>query len=309
MEQVFTTLRQSIALATRRARTPNATLRSYLALLVGILSLAFTAIFVRWANAPGPVTSFYRMLIAVGVMAWPFYRRVKARGGLPRRGAQIALLGGLFFAGDLAFWSTGVMLSGVANPTLLANTAPLWVGLGSVILFGERHGPRFWAGLALAMTGAAIILGLDTLQAASLGLGSLLGLAASLFYGGYFLVTQRGRESLDSLTYFWLAALSSAIGLLVITLVFRQSLWGYSAFTYLMFVGLGLVAQVLGYLAINYALGHLPASLVAPIMLSQPVVTALLAVPFAGETLTPGEILGGLAVLAGVYIVNRSQPQ
>ena len=107
---------------------------AYLALGVGILSLGFSAIFVRWANAPGIVTSFYRMTIAAALLAWPFYRRVKAnKVSLSRQGLRFAVLGGLFFAADLALWSTGVVMSGATNPTLLANTAPLWVGLGCVI--------------------------------------------------------------------------------------------------------------------------------------------------------------------------------
>ena len=107
----------------------TSTFPSYLALGIGILSLGFSAIFVRWADAPGPVASFYRMAIPVVLLAWPFYRRVKTRGRLPRRGLQFAVLGGLFFAADMAFWASGVVMSGATNPTLLANTAPLWVGL------------------------------------------------------------------------------------------------------------------------------------------------------------------------------------
>jgi drug/metabolite transporter (DMT)-like permease len=87
----------------------------------------------------------------------------------------------------------------------------------------------------------------------------------------------------------------------------RQPFAGYPAHTYVNFLALGLLVQVFGYLAISYALGHLPASLVAPIMLGQPVVTAVLAGPLLGETLTLLEIAGGVAVLAGVYIVHRSR--
>jgi drug/metabolite transporter (DMT)-like permease len=279
----------------------------YFALGIGTISLGFSAIFVRWAHAPGPVTSFYRMAIALVLMAWPFYRRLQGKGAPPWRGIGIALIGGLFFAGDLSLWATGVVLSGATNPTLLANTAPLWVGLGALVIFRERRPASFWAGLALAVIGAAAILGMDTLRSASLGLGSLLGLVAGVFYGGYFLITQRGRESLDSITYFWPAALSSTVCLFVLTLALRQPLTGYPRVTYANFLGLGLVSQVFGYMAINYALGHLPASVVAPTMLGQPVATALLAVPLLGEVLTLGQVVGGLAVLAGVYVVHRSQ--
>ncbi len=278
----------------------------YAALGVGILSLGFSGIFVRWAHAPGVVTSFYRMAIAVVLMALPFTRR-RSAGGIPAAGLRYALFGGVFFAGDVALWATGVMLGGATNPTLLANTAPLWVGLGALLIFREQLSAAFWAGLLLAMAGAATVLGLDTLRATTFGLGSLLGLLAAAFYGGYFLLTQRGRETLDSMTYFWLAAFSSSIVLLLLCLLLRLPLLGYDSRTYLNFLGLGVITQTLGYLAITYAIGHLPASLVAPTLLGQPVVTALLARPLLAEQLSGGHLVGGIAVLAGVYIVHRSR--
>jgi drug/metabolite transporter (DMT)-like permease len=283
-------------------------LLAYLALLVGIVSIAFSAIFFRWADAPGPVTSFYRTAIATVLMAVPFYRRARrSPGGLPRRGVRFAILGGLFFAGDLGFWSTGIRLSGAVNPTLLANTAPLWVGLGALVLFRERLGPPFWFGLVLSMGGAVVIMGLDALRAASLGLGSFFGLLSGLFYGGYFLATQQGRETLHPLSYFWPAAFSSALVLLLTALALGHPFTGYSTHTYLIFVLTGVVNQVIGWLAVNYAQGYLPASMVAPTMLGQPVLTALLAWLLLGEALTWGQGLGGAAVLAGVFIVHWSR--
>src|SRR3990170_2511894 len=187
---------------------------------------------------------------------------------------------------------------------LLSYTA---LGLGALLIFRERLNAAFWAGLLLAMAGAGAVLGLDTLRATAFGLGSLLGLLAAIFYGGYFLVTQRGRETLDPMTYFWLAALSSSAVLLLLSLLLGLPLVGYDKRTYLNFLGLGVVTQTLGYLAITYAIGHVPASLVAPTLLGQPVVTALLAGPLLGERLSAGHIVGGIAVLAGVYIVHRSR--
>jgi drug/metabolite transporter (DMT)-like permease len=101
--------------------------------------------------------------------------------------------------------------------------------------------------------------------------------------------------------------LSSTLGLLVICLALGQPLTGYPTHTYLNFIALGLVTQVVGYLAITYALGHLPASLVAPTMLSQPVVTAVLAAAVLGERISLWQVFGGIAVLTGVYVVHRSR--
>jgi drug/metabolite transporter (DMT)-like permease len=280
---------------------------AYLALAAGILTVSFSAIFVRWAGAPGTVTSFYRMAIAASVLAWPFYRQVRSREGLPRLGVRTAVLGGLFCAGDLALWSTGVVLSGATNPTLLANTAPVWVGFGALIFFRERLSAKFWLGLTLAMSGAVLILGLDALSAATLGLGTFLGLTAAIFYGGYFLITQRGRQSLDSLTYTWLTTASATAALFVLNLVLSHPLTGYTVFSWLNFLALGVVAQVFGWVAINYTQGYLTASIVAPTMLAQPVVTAVLAVLLLGERLSLWQALGGVTVLTGVYIVHRSR--
>ena len=289
--------------------TYRSSISAYLALGLGILAVSFSAIFVRWAGAPGTVTSFYRTAIAALLLTWPFLRQVQTRNELPRAGLRTAVLGGLFFAGDLTLWSTGVVISGATNPTLLANTAPLWVGLGALIFFRERLGAGFWLGLVLALAGAILILGLDALQSATLGIGTLLGLMAALFYGGYFLITQRGRQSLDSLSYTWLTTLVASTALLVLSIVFGQALTGYATFSYINFLALGVMVQVFGWLAINYSQGFLPASIVAPTMLAQPMVTALLAVLLLGETLSFWQIVGGATVLAGVYIVHRSRPR
>lgn len=289
-------------------------LRAYLFLGFGILCIGFSAIFVRWANAPGAVTGFYRMAVAVLILALPFYRRQQgarpdAPWQLPRREVVIALLGGAFFAGDLIFWNTGILLGGATNPTLMGNTAPVWVGLGAMIFFKERLPLLFWGGLLLAIAGAALILGLDVIQSFSLGLGTFFGLIAGVFYGGYFLLTQRGREQLDALTYFWIAAVAATVLLFVAALLLRQPLLGYTPFTYLNFLALGLVVQVFGQFAFSYALGYLPASVVAPAGLGQPVVTAILAWPLLGETISPLQALGGMTVLGGVYLVHRSRLQ
>jgi drug/metabolite transporter (DMT)-like permease len=279
----------------------------YLALAFAVVSLGFSAILVRWAGAPGAVSAFYRVGIAAVVMAAPGLRRLRREGPLPRRAVWMAVLAGLFFAGDLGTWSTAVMIGNAANVTLLANTAPIWVGLGALALFRERLGGVFWAGLLLATLGAAVVLGGDYLTHPALGHGDLLGLAASVFYAAFFLATQRAREGLSSLGAWWVSTAVSAAGLLAGSWLLGHALGGYSAATFGWLAVTALVVQVGGYLAVSYALGRLPASVVAPTLLGQPVLTALLGVPLLGEGLGWGQALGGAMVLAGVLLVHRRQ--
>jgi drug/metabolite transporter (DMT)-like permease len=210
------------------------------------------------------VSGFYRMAIAAAVMALPFGARAGRRAPLSRRHIGLAVLAGLFFAGDLAAWNTGVLITNAANATLFGNTSPFWVSLGALVLFKEKLRPTFWGGLLMAMLGAAVILGGDFLTYPRLGLGDLLALLAGFFYGGFFLATQRARECLGSLVSWWVSACASAVALLLLSLIFRQPLTGYPLGTYACLLALALVTQVGGYISINYALGYRLAHFVRP---------------------------------------------
>jgi drug/metabolite transporter (DMT)-like permease len=69
-------------------------------------------------------------------------------------------------------------------------------------------------------------------------------------------------------------------------------------------MGLGLISQLGAYLALTYALGHLPATITSVGLLAQAPLTAILAVPLLGEPLTLPYLAGGTLVLGGIYIVT-----
>ena len=112
---------------------------------------------------------------------------------------------------------------------------------------------------------------------------------------------------MDTLSYVWMVDLIAAVTLLLISLGMRMPLTGYPPQSYLAFLGAALVSQVGIYLSIGYALGHLPASIVAPTLIGQPMVTALLAIPLLGEVLHTEQWIGGLVMLVGIYLVHRSR--
>lgn len=199
------------------------------------------------------------------------------------------------------------MLSGATNPTLMGNTAPIWVGIGVIISFKEKLNWKFWTGLLLTLSGAMLILGLDLQQSASIGRGSFYALLAAVFYGGFFLFVQRGRETLDALSFSWISSATSAVTALGFVFILNQPLTGYPPKTYWVFIVIGVIIQAIGWLVINYVQGHLPASIVSPTLLGQPVVTALIAVPVLEESMSALQMFGGAAVLGGVYIVHRSR--
>lgn len=282
----------------------------HLALAIAVLATSVGALFIRWAHAPGPVTVFYRTALAALVTA-PLFFRQSVRGEQPAAWSLTtiapAIVGGVFIALDQAAWSTAMLATKMANATYFNSLAPLWVALFAFAVFKERLGLSFWTGLALALTGTLALLGMDLLYRPHLGAGDFYALISSFFYGGYFLVTQVGRRRLSALSYTWISTLSGAACLLLLNRVLGNAILGYSWATYLVFLGAALTSQVIGYISLGYALGHLPASLVSPSMLAKPVVVALLAFLLFGERLNAGEMIGGALVLAGIYLVNRRE--
>ena len=132
-----------------------------------------------------------------------------------------------------------------------------------------------------------------------------MAIGASVFYAAYLLTTQRARSRVDTLTFNTLSVSSCVVLLFVLSVLLGVPLTGYSRKTWLALVGLGLVSQLGGWLAINYALGHLRAAPVSVVLLGQVVVTAFLSMPLLGEYLSIHQIVGGVLVLGGIYLVNR----
>lgn len=284
----------------------NKRLLAYIALAAGILSLTLSAFFVRWADAPAPVFAFYRMGIG-GILITPLFLRAGPKKQIPsRKLLLIPILGGLFTTVDLTLWNTGVQSTTIANATLLGNTAPIWVVLALWIIFKQKFTNKFWIGLVLALGGAAVVLGYDFFLRPHFGIGDTFALVSGMFYGGYYLATQYGRKNLNVVPYLWVVSMSASISLLIVSMVMGYKITGYSTQTYLAFLGAGVVVQCIGYVAIAYALGHLPASIVAPTLILQPVFSALLAIFMFNEHLLPIQWLGTAAVLSGIFLINKS---
>jgi len=287
----------------------NKSILAYLALGIGVLALSFSAMFVRWANAPGPVTAFYRMFFSIFMLLPFFITRVKGNSALRASTIWFPLLAGAFTACDLALWTTSLSYTTAANATLLGNTAPLWVALGAWLILKQKLSAAFWRGLAITLAGAGLIMGTDFILHPRFGVGDVMAIFTGFFYGGYFLFTEKSRSHFDSVVHIWLVGVGASVSLLIINIAFQYPLTGYDRNTWLIFITTAFVSQLIGYMALAYALGQLPASIVAPTMVLQPVVTALLAIPLLGEIPGGWQGVGGCIALIGIYIVNHSHQQ
>jgi drug/metabolite transporter (DMT)-like permease len=284
----------------------NNTLLAYLALGLGIFSLSFSAMFVRWANAPGPVTAFYRLFFSIFLLLPLFLPRLKTNPPLRSRWVIFPLLAGVFTACDLGLWTASLSYTTAANATLLGNTAPLWVALGTWLILKQTLTPAFWRGLTITLLGTALIMGTDFLLHPRFGVGDAMAVFTGVFYGGYFLFTERSRIYFDPVSHIWLVGIGASISLFIINAVLGNPLTGYPTQTWVVFLVTAVVSQVIGYVSLAYALGYLPASVVAPTVVLQPILTTLLAIPLLREIPTIWQGIGGAIALVGIYVVNQS---
>jgi drug/metabolite transporter (DMT)-like permease len=278
------------------------------ALLLGAAAIGTSALFVK-VSETGPVaTAFWRVFLALPILwLWSSLgQREQHRARFAtERGLLIAA--GLFFAGDLAVWHWSIVLTSVANSTLLANLAPIFVALAAWLLLRQRLQREFLAGLVIALAGMTLLIGGDfRLQGKEL-IGDALGVVTAMFYAGYQLTVTKLRARIATSTIMAWTGLITALALLPVALASGEQLLPVSNMGWIKLVGLALISQVAGQSLIAYAMAHLPATFSSVGLLFQPVMATLFAWLILGESVGMLQLAGGVTVLIGIRMVHLAQ--
>lgn len=276
------------------------------ALFAGAIGIAFAPILVRYSEVGPVATAFWRMALALPLLAlWASMQSRGAETPGRRAGSAMALLAGLFFAADLAVWHWSIRLTSVANATFLANLAPVAVTLGAWLLLRERAKPVFFVGLALALAGAALLVQANVGGPDAVLLGDALGILTAFFYAGYQLCVKRLRDTQSTARIMLISGVACAAVLLPLALASGEAILPTTATGWLVVAALAVVCQFAGQSLIAYAVAHLSASFSSVSLLLQPVAAAGFAWLLFGEALAALQWLGAAAVLAGIYLARR----
>jgi len=269
-------------------------------LVIGILCISFSPIFVKLAGVEPISAAFYRVFIAC-LFLRP-YCIIKKKLRINKKQLMIAVAAGVVFASDVAVWNISLLKISATVSTLIANLAPVWVGLLSFVLFKKRSGMLFWAGTFIAIAGMIVLVGYQNIIHLNLNAGILLAVLASLFYATYILITKNIMENIDVFTFMFYSMLGSTVFLFAVNCVTGGAIANFSLNVWLCFVGMGLICQLGGWLTINYSLRYLESTKVAISLLSQTVFAGLLATFLLHEKLSVTEIIGSVLVLAGIAV-------
>jgi drug/metabolite transporter (DMT)-like permease len=215
--------------------------------------------------------------------------------GLLYGAAQILQTAGLAHTtASVSGFVTGLYV--VATPLLTA------------VVLRRRVPPLTWLAAVLATIG----LGVLALHGFSIGFGELLTLIAAVIYAGH--IVALGRFSTPETTLSL-----SLVQLSMITLVTAvAALWPTagsapgiqlpeSLHDWLVVLYLALIASALTMVLQTWAQAHIEPSRAAVIMSMEPVWAAAFAVALGGESITARMIIGGLAIVSAMYLVERPQ--
>jgi drug/metabolite transporter (DMT)-like permease len=278
------------------------------ALLLGAVAIATSALFVK-VSETGPVaTAFWRVFLALPFLwAWSVIEQRERHATSFASDRRLLIAAGLFFAGDLAVWHWSIVLTSVANSTLLANLAPIFVTLAAWLLFRQRLSAKFLAGLATALTGMVVLIGGDFTLSGKELIGDALGVVTAMFYAGYQLTVTRLRARVATSTIMAWSGLFTTIVLLPVALLSGERMLPVTDIGWIKLIGLALISQVAGQSLIAYAMAHLPATFSSVGLLLQPVMAAVFAWILLGEAVSALQLVGGITVLIGIRIVHQAE--
>jgi drug/metabolite transporter (DMT)-like permease len=278
------------------------------ALVLGGIAIGGSPIFVRLSEVGPMATAFWRVALAL----IPFFLVSRATAGRVKdetpgglRDYALLVLPGVFLAIDLAAWHLALHMTSVANATLLANLAPIFVTLGSWLIFRTRVSAVFITGLAMAFVGVVVLKG----GPGALGGGDLAGdataIVAAIFYAAYMLSLGRLRARFSTLRIMVWTTFSAAVCMFPLAFFFEAGIVPISLFGWAMVAGLAFISHVGGQGLVTYALAYLPTAFSSLTLLLQPVVAAILAWLILAEPVGTMQAIGGAIVLAGILVARR----
>lgn len=293
------------------------------ALIAALLAVSTSSIFIRFAQmdgAPSLMIAALRLTFAVLVLApITLTRHMDELKRLTRTEILLGIFSGIFLALHFATWITSLEYTSVANSVVFVTTGPLWVALLSPLLLKEHITPIAFVGLALALVGGIVVGMSDAcvwdggLSCPSLGdilqgravWGNFLALVGAWMVTGYLIIGRKLRAGMSLLPYIFLVYSMAAVILLTILFVSGISPFGYAPRTYGWIFLMAAIPQLIGHSTFNWTLKFLPAALVAITTLGEPIGSAILAFIILKEVPSSMTLIGGVLILAGIYLATR----
>lgn len=287
--------------------------RAWTAIIMLVLSAAGVPVLIRMAQAEGvPSISIISLrLILSTLLLAPFV--FKRHGEVIRRltGRQWALvfLAGAFHALGLYFLffaleATTLMVNGV-----LRRLSPIFTILIETLFLGAVFSRRIWVGTFTTLIGMALVV-FGAVEAIDAGpqpfLGAILSIGSAVTMAVYLSIGRGIRSEIPFLAYTWVLFLGATLVSIIVVILFRSPLTGFTPYAYLTVFFVAIGAQILGHMPANYAVRHFPATLISLMLQFAVVMSAILGFVIYTEIPNGLQIVGSLIMIVAIVWISRS---
>lgn len=269
-----------------------------LAIVVGVITVSFSAILVKLSSGEPGVIAFYRMFFSALILL-PFFLRghLKEVKMLKKKDWLITSAAGTLLAFHFILWFESLQYTSVASSTVLVTMQPLFAFAGAYFLFNEKISSRAVIAAIAAISGS-VMIGIGDLQVSGMALfGDILALISCAFVTGYLLFGQSVRKHLSLTTYTFIVYSISAIVLFLYALIKGESFGPFESNEWLIFLSLAILPTLFGHSLFNWAIKWVSTTVISMAILFEPVGAAIFAYFILEETLGAAQLTGGMIIL------------
>ena len=266
----------------------------------GIVLYSTGPVMLQASALSGPVFSFWRLWIGVGVLGGAV--AVQRLRGMPwptLRQWRVAVWAGVAFGMHQLLFFSAIRITTVVDVSLMNALAPVVTAVGAFFMFAERPGPRFWSWAAVAIAGAGLLAVAASAAPSGGPVGMAMALANVAFFAMFFLLSKKGRDHLP-VTPFLLGTITvAAVFVRSYVLLTRAPATDVRPLDLLLAGAVAAGPGALGHFVMTWPLRHVPANIPPVMRLAQPFIAGALAWWLLGEPLSVRHLAAGALVVAG----------
>ena len=281
-------------------------------MLVAISAVSTSGPIIAATAAPALAIAFWRNAMASGALV-PLAALTRRReiASMSAREWWLGIAAGAWLAAHFGTWVPSLTYTSVSSAAALGATQPIWAAL--LARRSGHHIPaRGWAGIVVAVVGAALITGVDVTVSGRALAGDALAVAGGACAAAYMVTGNRLRQSVSTTTYTTVCYLTTALLLCVVCVAAGRPLVGYSANAWLKLAALTVGAQFLGHSLFNRVLRTTSPTVVSLAILFEVPGATLIAALWLHQKPHLAAVRGLLLLLFGVGLViaarDRSTP-
>lgn len=281
-----------------------------LIVLLGVIGVSLSAIFVRISTAPSIILVLYRVCIAsLLLLPYVFIKNRKELFELRLRDVLLCMVSGVFLGLHFTAYFTSLSFTSIASAVVLVDTEVFFVAFGSILLLKERISKGAWGGILLTFAGSVIIAMADAGIGSDVIKGDILAFSGAFFMAVYTMIGAVCRKKISTTVYTFLVYTSSAVTMLMISIMKGIPLMGYDSINWISALGMAVFCTLMGHSIFSWGLKYLPSSFISTIKLLEPVFASILGLICFGEVPGVYVALGGIIVIIGIWQYSRRAGQ